>query len=159
MTCLTHSRWSINICRQDAWLNIPDLILVISSTIPLLVRLLHWPPTLSHCFQIFPLNSILKTAAVVILWKWGQILSFFCLEASSNFSFQSKWLTSDNQQIVFCSLVSWNLCDLFPILCFAVTLFQLLSTLMSRSQFFILVLQCYHCQKILFLQYKHSLLP
>lgn len=79
----------------------------------LLAKLLHFPPTLSHCFLIFPLNSVLKTVTIVFLWKGDWILSFFCLEASCNFLFQSKCQTPYNQQSVACILVSCYLSNLF----------------------------------------------
>lgn len=60
---------------------------------------------LSYCFRIFPLYSVLKTVAMVILWKCFWILSFFCLKASSNFSSWGKCQAPQNQQNVRYSLV------------------------------------------------------
>ena len=71
-------------------------------------RFLH-----EDCFLISPLNSILKTVAIVFLWKCDWILSFFYLEASRNFSFQSRCQTPYNQQSVVYILVSCCLSDLF----------------------------------------------
>lgn len=59
---------------------------------------------LPHCFRIFPLYSVLKTVAIVILWKCFWILSFFCLKASSNFSSWGKCQALQNQQNVRYSL-------------------------------------------------------
>lgn len=112
MKCLSDSRWSISICNQVEWLNIPNATLDISSTI------LFW---LNCCIFLLlcvsasdiPLNSVLKTVAIEFLWKCHWILSFFCLEASCNFSFQSKCQTPYNQQSVVCILVSYYLSNFF----------------------------------------------
>lgn len=71
------------------------------STVFLIVRLLHQPPILFHCFQLLPQNSSLKTVAIVILWKCGSILASLCVAASLNFSSPSERQIPYNQQSVY----------------------------------------------------------
>lgn len=91
---------------------------------------------LPHCFRIFPLYSVLKTVAIVILWKCFWILSFFCLKASSNFSSWGKCQALQNQQNVRYSLgfVVFFFTFLIPsVFCFTVSLFQFLTLQMLGS--------------------------
>lgn len=112
MKCWSDSRWSINICNQDEWLNVPNATLDIASTI---LFQLNYCILFLLCVSAsdIPLNSVLKTVAIEFLWKCHWILSFFCLEASCNFSFQSKSQTLCSQQSVVYIRVSYYLSNFF----------------------------------------------
>lgn len=113
---------------------------------------------LPHCFRIFPLYSVLKTVAIVILWKCFWILSFFCLKASSNFSSWGECQALQNQQnvryslgfVVFFFYLSHPFCILLhsqPVLVF--------DSLDVGLQFFMFAC-CYYWQKMFFPHNKHN---